>query len=473
MGVPARLRVLSRLLLSYWHIDSCPRFIRSPLDDVPGDREAIPPLLKPLFLENGDSDFWDQLHELDRTIELDDRFEPNVQELVAVALMFLISHEFTHVLHGHFELLKRVANEALSLSPAEIRRGIEIDGDDGAAAITLWIQKELIDEAQAAGRHANQELGWLRLAYAVTMIFAISDAYQKYFGAYDRDSYNHPMVRCELFFHSAQRSIAGLEDAQQSWVRNSGEGWKKCLMALENLTMDALTGKFGKPPNGAKPAPLHTLNYSCAPFGPTDRETMRKCHEAMDLLLKVRRLLPAFADSFADDPGQSTGTSENPLERDSGKREGVVGVCGVEDGVLETLHARLGSRLIRVCPEMDQPPEIQAQGLAAASIYAGNVKEDFFDSVEHVVLQVRYGLAAISWLFGSLLRIRLGRIRSLTCLADIKTEKHLRALMRNLSETVNEHTAEALEADGKLLFLEHFDMDAFQKQLELARNKMR
>jgi len=465
IGVPARLRVLSRLLLSYWHLDSSPRFIRSPLDDVPGDRDAIPPLLKPLFLETVDTDYWDQLQELDRTIELDDGFEPDIQELVAIALIFLISHEFTHILHGHFDLMKRAENETLSLSQAEIRRGIEIDGDDGAAAISLWIQNELINEARAAVQQANQELGWLRLAYAVTMIFAISDAHQKYFGAYDRDSYNHPMVRCELFLQSAQRAISGPEGVQQSWVLNSSEGWKKCIMALENLTMDALSGKFGKLPEGVTPAPLHTLNYSGVPLGPTDWETMRKCREATNLLLKIRRLLPVFANSFSDDDGQLNGTSENSIERDNAQRQGVVGVFGVDADVMELLRNRLGSHMVRVYTEMEPPAEIQAKGSAAANIYAKNV---FLDSVDHIVLQIQHSPVAMSWLFGSLLRIRLGHIKSLTCLADIATEKNLRALMQNLSETANEPTAETLEADGKLLFLEQFDMAAFEKQLKLV-----
>lgn len=237
IGLPARLRVLSRLLLSYWTRDSYPRFIRSALDNVPGDREAIPPGLRPLFLEEGGADYWDRLLELDAGIALDEGYEADVKELVHLGMLYLLSHEFIHILHGHFDLLKRVRTGDLPMTEAEVRRGIEVDADDGAAAASMYILNDAVQRVLAVGGEANLALGWLRLTYTVAMIFAVSDAHRKFFGAYDARAYNHPMVRCELFFDSATRALGGDEAVRERWHANSSQGWVRAVQALENLTL--------------------------------------------------------------------------------------------------------------------------------------------------------------------------------------------------------------------------------------------
>ncbi|MBI4277568.1 MAG: hypothetical protein HY660_03845 [Armatimonadetes bacterium] len=299
LGMPARTRVLARLLLRYWGRERGVRVIRSALDDVPGDADAVPPLLKPVFLEDFEPDtFWERLRELDASIDTDPRTEPDVLELVHLALVYLLSHEFTHVLHGHFDLLERVRSGEVDLTRDDVRRGIELDADDGAAALSMLILKDDVDRAVAAGqRGQSQAVGWLRLSYVVTMLFAITDAHRKFLGAYERGAYNHPMVRCEFFLEAAGRSLDAPKRVRDTWLANSTEGWKRCVQALDDLNLDALRGDFGKLPEGVHPAPLHTLLYSATPVGVTDRATLETLIEAHRLVHRIREHLPIFRKS--------------------------------------------------------------------------------------------------------------------------------------------------------------------------------
>lgn len=298
LGMPARMSILARLLLRYWGREKGVRIIRSVLDDVAGDADAVPPMLKPLFLEDFEPEkFWANLDDLDKAIDADPRTEPDVRELVHLSLVYLLSHEFTHVFHGHFDLLARSRLENLGLSDTDIRRGIETDADDGAAAISMIILMDDIDRALAAGQPVQLELGWLRLAYAVTMLFAITDAHRKFLGAYEEGAYNHPMVRCELFIEGATRSMDAADSALELWRTNSTAGWLRCVQALEDLNLDALGGTFGKLPQGIRPAPLHTLIYSAVTGGLTDQAVLDQCREARELMTRVRALLPLFQNS--------------------------------------------------------------------------------------------------------------------------------------------------------------------------------
>ncbi len=294
IGMVARARVAARLLLRHWRAKECPRFIRSPDDRIDDDPQTIPPLLEPIFLESlSDEVFWKRLLELDRSLDVEVGFEPDVKELVHLAVLYLLSHEFTHVLHGHFDLIAQPrAGSTSVLDSARLSRGLELDADDGAAAITLWILDRDIHRAREAGRKATVELGWMRLGYAVTMLLGISDATRKYYGAYDDGHHNHPLIRCELFFESGERAIRGSEEIKAAWRENTNEGWLRCLVALEILNWEAVAGKFGLVPRKHQ-GPLHP-QYGAVSRGPINYGILERVRQAAALRDEVRKLLPIF-----------------------------------------------------------------------------------------------------------------------------------------------------------------------------------
>jgi hypothetical protein len=294
VGMPARVRSLARLLLRHWGQESKVMLLRSLRDNIFDQDKTIPPLLQPIMLIDPEYDnFWDQLADLEKAAALDARFEPDLLELVHLALLYLVSHEISHVLNGHFALNERAKNEDLGLTPQEIRRGIELDADDNAAAVTMYIMHHDIAEARKAGRDEHYATGWLRLGYVVTLLFGMYDAQRKYLFAYDTNEYNHPVVRCELFIQGAVRSFDGPEDARQELEETLSQGWKNCVFAFNDLNLDAMQGLFGKLPEGADLAPLHALIYA-----QTDTMAIgRLLEDSNELLRKTRALLPIYQNS--------------------------------------------------------------------------------------------------------------------------------------------------------------------------------
>jgi hypothetical protein len=465
-GMPARVRVLSRLLLSYWHQESAVRLFQSPLDNVQWSRDNVPPLLQPLFLEEDSLDWWGRLQALDETIKLDPAFDPDVLELVHVALLFLLSHEFTHVLHGHFDLLKRAQNETLSLSVPELRRGIEIDADDGAAAVAMLILKQDVDEGIAAGRDVKLERGWLRLAYAVTTVFAISDTHRRFFGGYDDGAYNHPMVRCELFFDAVLRSLDGPETWRETWHQESTEGWKRAVLALENVGIDAVKAKFGHRPKGAPAAPLHTLSYSVTPFGPTNMEIARKSRAAHELMWKVREHLPIFKEAAAARAAQQD-SSGGELEKMSPEhRQRAIGLYSPGPDVLAAFYSTYGSERIFVLDEPNPSPEDREDPLTYMRRIA-EAKERFFDSINHLVVELTT-IRSMAILMHGMLHLESSRLATLTCIAVPEMENLVKRQIDEISTRTNGLTTAQYEAAGKTLFLRDFDQVAFDKHFARA-----
>jgi hypothetical protein len=295
LGMIARARVLARLLLRHWGIQSEAgfRFIRSPEDAIDDDPDCFPPVLRPLLLETLSPDeFWPKLLDLDRSVELDPLCETDVGELVHLALVYFMAHEFTHILHGHFELRDRAQAGEVKLGFERLLRGLELDADDGAAAISLMVLNEDISLVREIGLDHSFETGLLRLSYAVAMLFAITDTVRKHFPGYAAGAYNHPMVRCELFFEAAERALP--QELIQRWRDVSTQGWAACMKALEMLNYEALSGKFGPLPEGKQWVPIHSLLYGAVPDGPVNRALLDEVRAAAPLLAEVRRLLPIF-----------------------------------------------------------------------------------------------------------------------------------------------------------------------------------
>jgi len=293
LGMPARARVLVRLLLRYWGRESRILVTQSSLDNLPGGGKAVPKLLHPIFSDDQDfENYWEAIYELDNVVEADQRTESDVRELVHLSLVYLISHEFTHVLHGHFDMPQRPRSENIGLSQDEILRGLELDADDGATAMAMKVIQEGVELHTSAGRQEDITLGWLRLSYVATMLFGIFDAQRKYLGAYDEGQYNHPLVRREIFSGAILRCLDAPEPIRDILRQCENEGWQRCVFAFNDLTLDAMQGVFGDYPEGYISAPLQSLLYGRS--GAAKRVESDLIREASTLLYRVRRLLPIF-----------------------------------------------------------------------------------------------------------------------------------------------------------------------------------
>jgi hypothetical protein len=293
LGVPARLRVLAKALLAYWNRDGYPHIILSPLDHVIASPE-VPQLLTPLFAEFTDGKiFWKGLAELDAALDLDPAFEPDVSELVHCGLLLLASHEFTHTMHSHHAAVAAFDGTDQTLSRDALVRGLELDADDGAAAIAMHVMGRDAERARALGQETKLDRGWLRLSYAMTMLYGVLDTNQRTFAGYRAGSYNHPMVRCELFFNAVERALDAPEEVLEHWRGVSFQGWSRCVAALNHFSVDAMGGKFGPWPAEAKPVPLHSLLYG-VPGGPTNAALYDLVVDAEALMARARKCLPFF-----------------------------------------------------------------------------------------------------------------------------------------------------------------------------------
>lgn len=294
LGMPARIRVSARLLLRYWDRESRILTQRSVIDNVSSDDRTVPKLLQPLFLNSPDinNSYWGALDELDNAVEIDPRTESDVRELVYLSFVYLLSHEFTHILHGHSAVYKQSCLENHELSQKEILRGLELDADDGAAAVTMKVLQWRVSRATNAGSQDNIMLAWLRLSYAVTMLFGIFDAQRKYVGEYTEE-YNHPLIRRELFSGAVLRCLDASEPIRTLWLQCDNEGWQRCIFAFNDLTLDALRGVFGTHPGGMLSEPFQSLVYG-SPGGTATRVEQDLIRDALTLLHQVRKLLPIF-----------------------------------------------------------------------------------------------------------------------------------------------------------------------------------
>jgi hypothetical protein len=293
LGVAARVKVLARLLLKYWDKgEEGILVLRSPRDNISVPDNQVPRLLSPLFLDKPNSEsFWKDIDELDRAIITDSKFDPDVQELVSLSLLFLISHEITHILHGHFDLLERSENDDLGLSKVEIERGIEIDADSGAAAISMLVIQMTIIASGSIKQKDDEKLAFFRLSYVITMLFGIFDAQKKYLYGYDEQKYSHPMVRCEIFAEGVLAALSeDSEDSRDQILQSITDGRTRCVFAFNYLILDVMQGMFGGFPEGADWAPLQSLVY-----GRSDIMALwKKLLEANEILQKTRTLLPIF-----------------------------------------------------------------------------------------------------------------------------------------------------------------------------------
>jgi hypothetical protein len=460
LGFPARIRVLARILLRYWDNLLSIRTIQSPLDDLKMSKENIPDLLKPLLLNESNKEFWDQLFLLDKSLDIDEKFEPDVRELVYYSLLFLLSHEFTHIAHGHFELNARIKDsELLNDQKTLLIRGMEIDADDGASQLLLFVVLQDIQRVMSLGQETSLETCYLRLAYAVPMIFAISHTYNKFFGKYDAGNYNHPMVRCELFFNSIHQRLHG-SPFIEPWLSASSEGFSKCVLALDQLNFEIATGRFGKVPDFKNLVLYHTLQYSTTQGGPTDYYTQKKCQEAIRLRNEVRKLLPFFGASY-DCPLKVTTINSSNSERI------LLGVYGVDPPTIELLKDNLGSEqvLCFIPPDTGDSEKYDSTKFKDSLV---SEAEAFGEKINHMLLFLdsQNDFAHGSYLFWtSISWVIDNQVKSLTCITDPLSQSMFRDQLNNCAERTTDPRAEELEASGRLLLANKFDIEVLKTQI--------
>ncbi len=257
LGVIARLRVLTRMLLEYWDQEKKVVILNSPLDKIAPDNWHIPSRMIPLFGQNMDQDdekFWTGLAELDAMLSPAPESAQDVLELQHLALVHLIAHEFTHAWERHLSILKSNMSD-VSLAPYDLHRKdlekcIELHADIMAVELSTRIL-----ELQVHGADSDADVslvrGFLRMGYMVTMLYSLYDPERKYLYAYDKDRYTHPLVRREMSIDFIRKIVSLLfPDMLDHVMENVKHGWMRCLWAINDMNLDAMSGKFGKIESG-------------------------------------------------------------------------------------------------------------------------------------------------------------------------------------------------------------------------------
>jgi hypothetical protein len=252
-GLLARVRVMNRLLLSYWDEGLPSRELIGSLWDAKSGRLLVPKKLEPLLTESvAAGQWWRKLAELDAAIELNDVFAPDVQELNHVIVTHVAWHEFGHLLRRHFEISREIeaAVQATHLDATEVRRALECDADAVADYLSVYV---LI--SQASGSQHDPGLGFLRLGYGLTALYALYDPDRRVIADYVGGGYAHPQIRQQMSIEN-QGGAARTFDLDALYGENAAIGADRCISALTHLELDAIEGRWGAT-NGAYA--LHAL----------------------------------------------------------------------------------------------------------------------------------------------------------------------------------------------------------------------
>lgn len=281
LGVPARICILARIVLPYIDNGQNILMVSSLRDNIQIRDECIPKLLHPIFLDNPDyENYWDALNELYNQITPNLTLEDDVIHILRISLIFLVSHELTHILNGHLDLLERSNLETVGLSKELLMRGIEIDADDEAAALSMLLLQLVYDP----------DFAHFRLGFATTMLFGISDVQQRRFANYEGGRYNHPVVRCDIFANAVAKCIDASPKKKKHILDILNKGWEKCVFAFNCLHMDAWQGRFGNFSKKCDSHPFHLLLYGRSESLIIDQ----MASDAEKLLRQVRSILPFF-----------------------------------------------------------------------------------------------------------------------------------------------------------------------------------
>lgn len=256
VGMIARLSVGARMLLQYWDKNCEFHLMNGVTDDIEEVNWTMPEKLIPLFgpyKPEDESQFWQDILELNRSIELPSLYEEDVVNLLHLGIVHLAAHEFGHFWQRH-SVLKTidVKNEFLvrhNLTHADIKKGIELHADAVAGGLSMLVMLAQIKPNPGVQDDLNTlYCAFLRLSYIATMLYGLYEPRRKYIGAYDNDdSYTHPLVRRQLAVRSANSRLKYSEFSQllPVWHQAELEGWVRCIQALNCMNMDCWEGKYG------------------------------------------------------------------------------------------------------------------------------------------------------------------------------------------------------------------------------------
>ncbi|MCX4542697.1 hypothetical protein [Streptomyces sp. NBC_01565] len=268
LGLVSRLHVLAHLLLGYWQSGQFFKFTTVPQESQKSAWD-LPRKLVPLFgatrrsfaLQSGLEELYDDV----ATPEA----QPDVLQLTYLALIFAIGHEVAHVHRRHDATLKllRLKGWVQNARQEQVfRRFAEIDADVMATYWALDSQWTAIKGAQDHGdEQVSISLAYLRISYAVTMLYALFDAHRKQIGAYGTGFYPHPIIRRHIFTTASFRLANISPQSMTEWPEMELTGWAKCVSALSCLNLDVLAGRFGAVQDAARVVPISALHYDSAP----------------------------------------------------------------------------------------------------------------------------------------------------------------------------------------------------------------
>ncbi len=268
LGLPARVRVLARLLLGYFEPELDIKIVASLVDDIPESDWEIAPSLVPLFGEFADeSEHWQRLDILDSQLKLAPEIEPAVDDLLWVAVCYLTCHELAHAIQGHFPVVERARVDSRltqQIGDASFRKALEVDADHAATTFMLLITHM---KMESEGVEAEIGSAFFWIGYAITLIFGLYDSRRKALSLYSESFYPHPVIRHALFLDFATEMIAKQLPAQKKiWGEQSVRGWEKCVHAFRRLDVDVFTGKFGADTKNTeelvKFVPVTAMNYN-------------------------------------------------------------------------------------------------------------------------------------------------------------------------------------------------------------------
>ncbi|MEV5011345.1 hypothetical protein [Streptomyces sp. NPDC055692] len=281
IGLVCRLYVLAHLLLGYWE----PPEVYMPVWAT--GKWRLPPGLQPLFgrvRNDGDGPWWAGLEDLYAQVK-SSKAQYDAVRLTALALTFVVGHEAAHVYRRHGKALEAFRLRGVVRDEAEeavYRRFAETDADLMGTHWALdlqWIGLKSSDQ-QAAG------LVYLRMSYAVTMLYALYDVHRKEIGAYKTGAYCHPVIRRHMFTAASDQMAHAYPEESVGWAEWEMEGWRKCVLALHGLNKDVLLGRFGAVPGDYLCLPVSALQYNI-----TEGPKWQRAYERETLLYRaVRRL---------------------------------------------------------------------------------------------------------------------------------------------------------------------------------------
>jgi hypothetical protein len=266
LGLVARLRVLSKLLLRYWGKESRILLNSSPLDKIDENCWKVPDKLRPLFCSyDSDDQFWRDLMALEDILELSNDFAPDVLELLHLALVHAIGHEVAHFWQRHFDLQalhltdKDLARWGFSLK--DLNKAIELHADAAAGQLSQSIFLSQAKIAYGGNARDNCIRGFLRFGYAFSLLYSLYEPQRKYLYAYDNDRYSHPFVRRDVAIGKATAWVRERRwDLLPLWSQYENEGFQRFEWAMADLNLECMTGKFGVVEKDEMVYPIH-LNY--------------------------------------------------------------------------------------------------------------------------------------------------------------------------------------------------------------------